>query len=158
MWLGLGIFKLAHCVRWSIGGGSDRNKACLLRKLLLCSSLSLIQASLMRSSLKHKSLSISAEALFLSVGKTGFEPATPWSQTKCATGLRYFPFHYNLRYKYCLPVFDQKELVAERKGFEPLVQFNPYGSLANYWFQPLIHLSSEPLSRGAKISTVSLKS
>jgi hypothetical protein len=26
------------------------------------------------------------------VGKTGFEPATPWSQTKCATGLRYFPF------------------------------------------------------------------
>lgn len=42
--------------------------------------------------LKHKSLSISAEALFLFVGKTGFEPATPWSQTKCATGLRYFPF------------------------------------------------------------------
>src|SRR5688500_20298890 len=27
----------------------------------------------------------------LSVGKTGFEPATPWSQTRCATGLRYFP-------------------------------------------------------------------
>ena len=26
------------------------------------------------------------------VGKTGLEPATPWSQTKCATGLRYFPF------------------------------------------------------------------
>jgi len=26
------------------------------------------------------------------VGKTGFEPATPWSQTRCATGLRYFPF------------------------------------------------------------------
>ena len=26
-----------------------------------------------------------------SVGKTGFEPATPWSQTRCATGLRYFP-------------------------------------------------------------------
>ena len=25
------------------------------------------------------------------VGKTGFEPATPWSQTRCATGLRYFP-------------------------------------------------------------------
>ena len=29
------------------------------------------------------------DALF--VGKTGFEPATPWSQTRCATGLRYFP-------------------------------------------------------------------
>ena len=28
------------------------------------------------------------------VGKTGFEPATPWSQTRCATGLRYFPNGY----------------------------------------------------------------
>ena len=27
----------------------------------------------------------------LLVGRTGFEPATPWSQTRCATGLRYFP-------------------------------------------------------------------
>ena len=25
------------------------------------------------------------------VGVTGFEPATPWSQTRCATGLRYTP-------------------------------------------------------------------
>jgi len=25
------------------------------------------------------------------VGAAGFEPATPWSQTKCATGLRYAP-------------------------------------------------------------------
>lgn len=25
------------------------------------------------------------------VGKTGFEPATPWSQTKCTTKLCYFP-------------------------------------------------------------------
>ena len=25
------------------------------------------------------------------VGRTGFEPATPWSQTRCATGLRYSP-------------------------------------------------------------------
>jgi hypothetical protein len=31
------------------------------------------------------------------VGKTGFEPATPWSQTRCATGLRYFPiFSYQV--------------------------------------------------------------
>ena len=29
--------------------------------------------------------------VWLLVGKTGFEPATPWSQTRCATGLRYFP-------------------------------------------------------------------
>jgi hypothetical protein len=27
----------------------------------------------------------------LSIGKTGFEPATPWSQTKCSTKLSYFP-------------------------------------------------------------------
>ena len=25
------------------------------------------------------------------VGKTGFEPATAWSQTKCSTKLNYFP-------------------------------------------------------------------
>ena len=27
----------------------------------------------------------------LIVGVTGFEPATTWSQTRCATGLRYAP-------------------------------------------------------------------
>ena len=27
----------------------------------------------------------------LVVGVTGFEPATTWSQTRCATGLRYAP-------------------------------------------------------------------
>ena len=25
------------------------------------------------------------------IGKTGFEPATPWSQTRCSTKLSYFP-------------------------------------------------------------------
>ena len=29
--------------------------------------------------------------LHLLVGATGFEPATTWSQTRCATGLRYAP-------------------------------------------------------------------
>ncbi len=28
---------------------------------------------------------------FSIVGVTGFEPATTWSQTRCATGLRYAP-------------------------------------------------------------------
>ena len=37
------------------------------------------------------------------VGKTGFEPATPWSQTKCSTKLSHFP-------KY----------MVRSKGFEPL--------------------------------------
>ena len=30
----------------------------------------------------------------LMVGKTGFEPATPWSQTRCTTKLCYFPKFY----------------------------------------------------------------
>src|SRR5687768_2972081 len=34
--------------------------------------------------------------LLYDVGKTGFEPATPWSQTRCATGLRYFPNDFPL--------------------------------------------------------------
>ena len=28
-----------------------------------------------------------------SIGKTGFEPATPWSQTKYSTKLSYFPLY-----------------------------------------------------------------
>ena len=40
------------------------------------------------------------------VGKTGFEPATPWSQTKCSTKLSHFPIYY-------------KKMVRS-KGFEPL--------------------------------------
>jgi hypothetical protein len=38
-----------------------------------------------------------------------------------------------------------------REGFEPSVQFNPYGSLANYWFEPLTHLTVF-LKKMAKIS------
>ncbi len=58
------------------------------------------------------------------VGKTGFEPATPWSQTRCATGLRYFPDFICCFYRQAEP--------AVREGFEPSVQSYPYGSLANY--------------------------
>ena len=36
------------------------------------------------------------------VGKTGFEPATPWSQTKCSTKLSHFP------------------IMVENEGLEPL--------------------------------------
>ena len=42
------------------------------------------------------------------VGETGFEPATPWSQTRCATGLRYSPV---LFYRYA---------VVTPTGFEPV--------------------------------------
>ena len=40
---------------------------------------------------KEKGQSGEIPSLSSQVGKTGFEPATPWSQTRCATGLRYFP-------------------------------------------------------------------
>ena len=35
------------------------------------------------------------------VGKTGFEPATPWSQTKCSTKLSYFPRYAPCRIRTC---------------------------------------------------------
>ena len=38
----------------------------------------------------------------LFIGKTGFEPATPCSQTKCSTKLSYFPLlSYSLFQKKC---------------------------------------------------------
>ncbi len=39
---------------------------------------------------KQKGPSINAEALNM-VGEEGFEPPTLWSQTRCATKLRYSP-------------------------------------------------------------------
>ncbi len=39
----------------------------------------------------QKSRSISATAFFNVVGEEGFEPPTLWSQTRCATKLRYSP-------------------------------------------------------------------
>ena len=37
-----------------------------------------------------------------SVGVTGFEPATTWSQTRCATGLRYAPIVASEEKPHCL--------------------------------------------------------
>jgi hypothetical protein len=39
------------------------------------------------------------------VGKTGFEPATPWSQTKCSTKLSYFPSFMVRPERFELPTF-----------------------------------------------------
>ncbi len=60
-----------------------------------------------------------------SVGIPGFEPGTPCSQNRCATGLRYIP----------------KLSIAVREGFEPSVPLSKYDGLANRWFQPLTHLT-----------------
>ena len=61
-----------------------------LAPLLFC-LLILKQASLKRFRKQKSLFDIVKKALLALVGKTGFEPATPWSQTRCATGLRYFP-------------------------------------------------------------------
>ena len=47
------------------------------------------------------------------VGKTGFEPATPWSQTKCSTKLSYSPSFR--RFTYCIIIY-----MARPTGVEPI--------------------------------------
>ncbi len=46
------------------------------------------------------------KAFYRMVGAKGFEPSTPWSQTKCATRLRYAPQvltnrHYSILLRFC---------------------------------------------------------
>lgn len=92
-----------------------------------------------------------ATILSSQVGETGFEPATTWSQTRCATGLRYSP-----NFSVCtarvqavlqFPAFitiaplGYRFIVAVRAGFEPAVRGKTYDSLANYWIRPLSHLT-----------------
>jgi hypothetical protein len=60
----------------------------------------------------------------------------PAPKAGALTGLRYTP-NYPKIY-----LLSYRNFVAEREGFEPSVQFNPYVSLANWWFQPLTHLSN----------------
>ena len=65
----------------------------------------------------------------------------PGPKPGAITGLRYIPYWK----------FGKKELFfAERVGFEPTVQFNPYDDLANRSFRPLRHLSfcNLPLFKG----------
>ena len=51
----------------------------------------LIASGTQLSALNEKGQTSHEGGLSFSVGKTGFEPAAPWSQTRCATGLRHFP-------------------------------------------------------------------
>ncbi len=61
------------------------------------------------------------------VGVAGLEPTTSWSQTRHTTN--------------CTTPRLIQYFCAERGGFEPPVQNDPYVGLANRWFQPLTHLS-----------------
>ncbi|GEM_PF-680926 len=69
----------------------------------------------------NKKNSLLIASFFAFVGATGFEPATAWSQTRSATGLRYTPYrktfvvlrlqryNYKLNYaKFSLTFYDTK--------------------------------------------------
>ena len=64
-----------------------------------------------------------------SVGAPGFEPGTPCSQSRCATGLRYAP--KNQRW---------------RRDSNPRYRYQ-YVSLANWWFKPLTHSTNSTKSK-----------
>ncbi len=70
----------------NLKGGASPSKAGAIARVFLFSLR--LQASLGSGKIKKPTLSC---GLLMVVGKTGFEPATLWSQTRCATGLRYFP-------------------------------------------------------------------
>src|SRR5699024_4310351 len=72
-----------------------------------------------------------AKAPNLMVGKTGFEPAAPWSQTKCSTKLSYFPYfdkngapersrtpNLLIRIQTLYPI-ELRALLVPRAGLEP---------------------------------------
>ena len=57
------------------------------------------------------------------VGRTGFEPATPWSQTRYSTGLNYLPFiSQRLKDLEINHLAKALAVVAVREGFEPSVE------------------------------------
>ena len=62
----------------------------------------------------QKSRSISATAFFNMVGEEGFEPPTLWSQTRCATKLRYSPtyvlFRFYQNWEPKLPIFFKRKM------------------------------------------------
>ena len=83
----------------------------------------LYQAELLPA-IKQKALTYGAS----SIGKTGFEPATPWSQTKCSTKLSYFPKYAPSRIRTCNRLIRSQVLYPvepwvlnmPRTGIEPV--------------------------------------
>ena len=86
----------------------------------------------------------SNSSLSCEVGMARFELATSWSQTRRDNRATLHPERKNS--------FLRANLLAERVGVEPTVQFNPYDDLANRSFRPLRHLSvlTCPFIRGSK--------
>ena len=85
-------------------------------------------------------------SLFLFVGVPGFEPGTPWSQTRCASRAalhpeKYYFFLERVLFSILTSFFSPPSKPVRRGGdSNPRYSF-PYGSLANCWYQPLTHLS-----------------
>ena len=81
------------------------------------------------------------------VGVTRFERAAPWSQTRCATKLRYTPKIYGrgrrdrtLGTRFWRPLLYQLSytpIVAQKMGFEPMRPYTNPNGLANRPLQPL---------------------
>ena len=93
--------------------------------------LSLTRASSARCKNKKRPLTCVNDLCVL-VGVAGFEPAAPCSQNRCANRTALYP--------------EQFFSSAVRGGFEPPVPVSRYASLANWWFQPLTHLTDCLLS------------
>ena len=84
------------------------------------------------------------------VGVAGFEPAAHWSQTSCATKLRYTPIWQgqkdsNPRHAVletaALPTELYPYNMAEKMGFEPMLPLSNTNGLANRPLQPLEYFS-----------------
>ena len=78
--------------------------------------------------------------------KTVRLPISPRAQNFFSRGgrIRTYDLHIPNVARYRATLHPELFLLAESGGFEPPVQFNPYDSLANCWFQPLTQLSIVP--------------
>ncbi len=93
----------------------------------------------------------------MSVGVPGFEPGTPWSQTRCANRAALHPEIQVLMLEPLYSFLKRSANVTnglkkqihffsaprnvEEPGFEPGEPLTQFDSLANCWFQPLTHPS-----------------
>jgi hypothetical protein len=97
------------------------------------------------------------KGFIFSVGRTGFEPATPWSQTTYSTGLNYLPKNPSVETNcrmiknihHCsltaLPYSEGSKASADDSGEGGIrtlgTSLSSYNGLANRPFRPLRHLS-----------------
>ena len=113
-----------------LGGDTNKKRSRFARPVFLLSLSHCKRACMLRN---KKSPGKCQSFLF--VGMARFELATSWSQTRRDNRATLHPEH---TYLGVIRTFFS----AERVGFEPTVQFNPYDDLANRSFRPLRHLSS----------------